>query len=322
MSNYKKISDNIQQLVISGAGGGKIRWLNIANPGKEELSFLRKIKIYDFDFKQLRASSAKMTAQRPMLEQREKYFFIILHFPIFKNGGVVPAEIDFFISHGLLVTLHNNNISALNEFFNTCRKDEKSLLARKLTSSAILLYEIIAKLIGNSFDLIDKNSEKIDEVEKTIFSGSQKKAASQILELNRNIINFRRIINNHKNMLKKIMEMKSKIVSAPKLLSYYYSLIEQTKRLWEFSESQKETIQAMHDTNESMQNSQINSIMKTLTIVSVIFAPLSFIVALLTVSVNKGMPLLETPNGFWLISTGLGILALLMLLFFMRKKWL
>lgn len=116
--------------------------------------------------------------------------------------------------------------------------------------------------------------------------------------------------------------MKSSIVSTSKLTSYYYFLIEQTKNIWEFSESQKETIQALHSTNESMLNYQISNIMKTLTIVSVIFTPLMFITALFTISINKGMPLLDAPNGFWIMTSGLGALAMLMLLYFLRKKWL
>jgi len=177
MSNYKKISNNIQQLIISGVGDKQIKWLNIANPGKDELSFLHKIKIYNFDFKQLRASSAKTMAQRPMLEQREKYFFLVLQFPIFHDNEIIPAEVDFFISHGLLVTLHINNLSALTEFFNTAKKDDSTLLAKTMPSSSILLCELLSKLIFHCYGLMDKNSTRIIEIEKMIFSGKQKEAA-------------------------------------------------------------------------------------------------------------------------------------------------
>jgi magnesium transporter len=322
MSNYKKISNNIQQLTISGAGGEKIKWLNIGNPGKNELSFLRKIKIYDFDFKQLRASSAKTMAERPIFEQREKYFFLILQFPIFRNNEIIPAEIDFFISHGLLVTLHANNLPALDDFFNTAKKDDSTILAKKIPSAAILLYELLSKMIFHCYDLMDKNSAKINEIEKIIFSSQQKKAAGAILELRRNIISIRRIMQSHKNILKKITRTKSRVISSTKLNQYFFELIEHTKRIWELSENQKEVIDALNETNESLLNYRINNIMKILTIVSVIFTPLALIVNLFGVSFNIGVPLDNTPNGFWILSIGISILGLLLLWFFARKKWL
>jgi magnesium transporter len=322
MPQYKKISNNIQQLVISGAGGGKIKWLNIANPGKEELSFLRKIKIYDFDFRQLRASSAKMTAQRPIFEQREKYFFLILQFPVFRGSEIIAAEIDFFISHGLLITLHVNDLPALNEFFNTAKKDDTSLLAKKMPSSAILLCELLSKLIFHCYDLMDKNSAKINEIEKLIFSNQQKKSASAILELRRNIIAIRRIMQSHKNILKKITQTKSQMISSTKLNHYYFELIEHTKRIWELSENQKEAVEALYDTNQSLLNYNINNVMKTLTIFSVVMYPLSIIASVFGMNVDSGMPFLNNPNGFWIIAAIMGLCASIMLFIFARKKWL
>lgn len=323
MPQFKQISRNIQQLQISNLRTkDKIKWINISNPGKDELSFLRKIKIYDFNFSELRASSAKSIAQRPLIEKREKYFFLILQFPVFRGNEIVAAEVDFFISHGLMVTLHNNDLPALTEFFNTCKKDDRSLLAAQYPSASILLYELISRLILNCYDLMDKNSAKISEIEKVIFSQEQKKAVAKILELKRNIISIRRIILNHKNILRKISEMKSSVISNSKIYHYYSGLIEQTKRIWELSESQKEVINALNETNESLLNYRINNIMKTLTIVSVIFTPLMFIVNIFGVSFNRGIPLADTPNGFWILVSCLATLGLLLLWFFVRKKWL
>jgi magnesium transporter len=322
MLNYKKISNNIQQLIIPAADNKSIKWINIANPGKEELSFLHKIKIYNFDFKQLRASSAKTMAQRPMLEQREKYFFLVLQFPVFRGSEIVPAEIDFFISHGLLVTLHNNNLPVLNDFFNTAKKDNSTLLAKKMPSSAILLCELLSKLIFHCYDLMDKNSEQISEIEKIIFSNQQKKAATAILELRHNIISIRRIMQNHKNILKKITQTKSQVISSTKLNHYYFELIDHTKRIWELSENQKEAVDALYDTNQSMLNYNINNVMKTLTVFSVVMYPLSVIASLFGMNTESGMPFLNSPHGFWIIVGIMGFCASILLLIFAKKKWL
>jgi magnesium transporter len=322
MSQYKKISEKIGQLTISGAGGKSIKWLNITNPGKEELNFLRKIKSYDFDFRQLSASSAKTTAQRPIIEQREKYFFLILHFPVFHGNEIVPVEIDFFISHGLLVTLHSSSLPAFEDFFNTAKKDDSVLLTKKMPSASILLYELLSNLLSHCYELMDKNNAKINEVEKIIFSRHQQKAASAILELRRSNINIRRIMQSHKNILKKITQAKSRVISSTKLNYYYYELIEHTKRIWELSENQKETIEALYDTNQSLLNYNINSVIKTLTIFSVVMYPLSIITSLFGMNAMNGMPFISNPYSFWIVFSIMGACALTLILVFSRKKWL
>jgi magnesium transporter len=322
MPNYKKISNKISEIIIPCAGGKEIEWYNIINPGKEELNFLRKMRKYDFNFAELRASSSKVQAERPIVEKKNKYFFIILHFPVIKNDEVVAAEIDFFLSHGFLATLHDEQLKPLNDFFNTIKKGGVALSAEKYPSAAVLLAELLEKVIADCYRLLDENSAKINNIEKKIFAGEQKRCVSEILALERNVINIRRIIISHKNILKKMVLMKSSVIPSAIMNSFYFNLIEQTKRIWEFSEVQKETVEALRNTNESLLNFRTNSIIKTLTIVSVIFTPLSFIVALLTMSVKDGMPFLNTPNGFWLISGSLATIGLIMVAFFAKKKWL
>lgn len=179
MPKYQKISKNIQEIIISNPRAlGKIRWLNILNPGKDELEYLRRFKQYNFDFHELRASSANVQAERPMIEKRDKYFFFILQFPSFTGSRIEAAEVDFFISHELLITLHNGKIAALNDFFNTAKKDGSSVLGLNQISSAVLLYELLKKLILGCYELMDQNSAKISAAEKIIFSHEQKKAAN------------------------------------------------------------------------------------------------------------------------------------------------
>jgi len=322
MSNYKKIGKNIHQVMIDNPKTPveKLIWVNIINPGKTEIEYVRKK--YKFDLKHLQASSAKSVAQRPKIQKHKDYLFLILHFPVFHEDYIISGEIEFFIGHGFLITMHDNKIKELNHFFDLCKKDSNSLLAYEFESSAILLYELLNKLMSGSYHLLDKNSIAIDNVESIIFSQEQKVAASQILNLRHNIINLRKILQNHKNILKKLSEMESSLVPVKKLKNYYYQLVEHSKRIWEILDNQKEMIEALHDTNESLLNYKISDIMKTLTIFSVIVFPLTLLAAIFGMNTMKGMPFIYTENGFWIIIAIMLVGCLSMLLFFERKRWL
>ena len=322
MAQYKKISKNIQQITLDNprTTNDKLVWLNINNTGKDEIEFLRKK--YNFKLSQLQASLAKATAQRPMVEQGDSYLFIILHFPIFKEGSIVPAEIEFFIGHGYLITIHNNNIPTLNEFFNVCKKGGDSTLAYQYESSAVLLYEILEKLLLNCYSLLDKNSIRINDAEEIIFAQMQKRAVSSILSLRHNIINFRKIMQNHRNIIRKLTQMKSSIILSQQIKAYYNKLIDHSKNIWEILEIQKEMIEVLNNTNESLMNYRLSNIMKTLTIFSVIVFPLTLLAAIFGMNVEDGMPFLGVKNGFWIIVAIMIVSCFFMLLFFEKKKWL
>jgi magnesium transporter len=322
MSSYQRISNNIQQIVINNprTSDKQLIWINITNAGKSEIEYLRKN--YNFNLAHLHASSAKTTSQRTLISQGNGYIFIILHFPIFQNNIIMAGEVEFFISNDYLITLHNNNMQPLNDFFNLCKKDSDSLLAYEFESSAVLLYELLDKLIQSCYLLLDRNSLSIQKVEEVIFAYDPKHAVAEILSLRHNIINFRKIMQNHKNMIKKLLQLETKIIPSDQIKKYYRELIEHSKRIWEILENQKEIVEALNNTNESMLNYQISNVMKTLTIFSVIVFPLTLLAAIFGMNVEGDMPFINNPYGFWIVISIMLFGSLIMLMFFEKKKWL
>ncbi|MFA5644341.1 MAG: magnesium transporter CorA family protein [Patescibacteria group bacterium] len=322
MKKIKQLSKKIRVITIDNPkGAGKIEWYNIFNPEKKEIDYLKKK--FSFDDKHLKSSLTKVSAQRPMIYQGKNYLFLIMHFPVLINGRISPGEIEFFIGHGFLITLHDGKTKSLDNFFDYCQKESIFLESYQLESSAILLYEILEKLIQDSYELLDKNNIEINKVEKIIFSQKQKIITSQLLLLKSNIINIRRTVQNHKNIMKKLTEMKSSLVPTKKIISYYDLLAEHSQRIWEFSEIQKEIIESLHDTSESIMSYRINNIMKTLTVVSVILMPLNLIASMLGMNMEPN-PLKTNSGLLYLIYVVIIMLFLasVMLIFFKKKKWL
>lgn len=320
MPNYERLSPKIEKLIIDNpATSNKIVWLNIVNAGKNEIEYLRKV--YKFNIAHLQSSTAKVFAQRPMVMDESSYLFLILHFPAFSQGHIVAAEIEFFIGHGFLVTLHNDNLPAINEFFSTAKKAPDQLDCYRKDSSAILLAELLDRLIKASYKIIDQNSLSIDQVEKIIFKNQQSQAVSMILKLRHNIIKIRKIIQNHKNIFKLLVDIKSSIVPSAEIKFHYLELIEDSKRIWEMLENQKEMTEALNSTNESLLNARTNSIMKTLTLISVVVFPLTLLATVFSMRVG-GLPLVDGPYGFVIIISIMAVSSLAIIRYYKKKKWL
>lgn len=326
MSNFKKISKNAFEAIIDNPQkSSAVSWINVNGAGKTEIEYLRKR--FNFKLSHLRASSAKANAERPIITREDDYVFMILHFPLPAAGGLnagraQAAEIEFFLGHGFLVTLASAPIGPLNELFNLCKKDSRSLLAFELESSAILLYEILKKLLEYSQAILDENSLAIARAEQTVFNEDQKKSAGLILNLRHNLINLRKIMQNHKNIMKHLMEMESSIIPREYLKKYYGELIEQTKNFWEILENQREMVEILYDSYQSLANYRLNNSMKMLTIFYVTFSSLALVAAVFSLKIDKGMPFLNQPNGFWLVVGIMGLVGLTMIFIFKKEKWL
>ncbi len=312
---------NIQEVIIDNPRTTKDRvvWINVTNAGKKELEYLRKK--FGYQLSHLQLASSNVFSQRPAMHYSDGYIFAILHFPIMVNGSITATEVDFFFGHGHLVTIHNGNIQPLIDFFNLCKKDGNSLLSYKNESSSVLLYELLEKLMQACYPLLDQMSIEITRVQEMIFQQDSKKAVSEILQLRHNITNFSKIMHSHKKIITKIMELRSNIIPTKQIEGYYKKLIDHSITIWEILENQKETIEILNSTNESLLNYRLSEIMKTLTIFSIISFYLTFIAALFAMRAND-MPIVDQPNAFWVILGIMLMIGLAILFIFSRKKWL
>lgn len=104
----------IQQIEVHG-----LTWINVTRVGHDEIKYLEET----FKFHPLHLADCLSPMQRPKLDAKHNYLFMVLLFPIYrrKTREIIPAEVDFFIGPNYLVTVHNNELSSLINFFNLCQ---------------------------------------------------------------------------------------------------------------------------------------------------------------------------------------------------------
>ncbi len=317
MSHYVKISNKIHKVTVAGIDK-ELTWINIINPKKKEIKFLRKN--YNFKLSHLQTASSNTIAQRTLIENSDGYTFLVLQFPMISKEVINTGEIEFFIGQDFIVTLHNN-VRALNSFFSSYKKDIDGFNSFNDKNSATLLYEMLKSLLTDCYSMIDLNTKKIEEVEDMIFSQKSRESIPRILFIKRDIINARKMLQNHKNIIKSLMSVETQLKISPKTKKYYIELLELSKRVWESFENQKEMLSVLSNTNDALLNYKISDIMKTLTLFSVIVFPLTLFAALFGMNIEGGMPLLYNRFGFWIVIFIMIIASYGMLIYFKRKKW-
>lgn len=295
-----------------------LRWINVTRPEKRELDYLAK----EFKFHPLDLEDCASPAQRPKLDEYPHYLFLVLIFPLYnrKTGEIVPTEIDFFIGEKYLVTVHRSELFPFMQFFDECRRD-LSLQKRVMASADQLLYEILERLLVHAFPMLDNISLDISRIQKEIFAGNERRVVREILATKRNIVNFRRVMQAHKAIIRRVREKQSKFCKGRCVTVYFDNLVEHTKDIWDTLENEKNTIDALQETNESLISFQLNDIMKLLTIISVIMLPAGLVASLFSTNAEY-TPIIGALGDFWILVGLMGFVALGMTAFFRKKKWL
>ena len=104
-------------------------------------------------------------------------------------------------------------------------------------------------------------------------------------------------------------------------MAYYRDVYDRIFEAMDLIEVARDMVSSMIDIYLSSMSNSTNEVMKVLTIVATIFIPLTFIVGLYGMNF-KFMPELDSPWGYPLVLIGMLAVAVGMLLYFRRKKWL
>lgn len=296
-------------------------WLNFTHPTEEDVSMLKK----RYKFHELDLEDCLSETQRPKIDEYEKYLFIVLEFPYYhkKLHRLETEQVNIFIGQNYLITLHNGELEGLNEIFEACQKSLKSRRTFFGSSIGYLLYEIISALFEDIFPIADQNQLALKRIETQIFEHLQPKdQLHKIMLVKKNIITLRKIILPQRSVIA-ALEHKQKRFLPENLIIYFDDIVDQIEKLWSILETQKEVIESLEDTHESLLSHNINLTMRTLTVFSAIMLPLTFLTGLF--GMNVKLPFfqaLENIEHFWNIVIVMIATAIILFGIFKWKKWL
>lgn len=297
----------------------KFFWIDIVNPGRPEIEFLQET----FDFHPLDIEDIRQKTQRSKVDRYQKYIFTILLFPTYNKDTkeVEPSEVDFFLGPDYLITIHRDNMALFRKLYSLCQIDKNSKDKILGLSPEKLMYELLDRLYTYCFPMLDHISIELEEMEQRIFGGEERKMVKEILIARRNITDFRKIMQPHKKAMLRMVNGKNKGLFAIKGSEVYFDdLTDHAKEIWDSLEAFKESVEAMHETNEALISHKLNQTMKILTAVSVILLPTSVIAALW--GMNVEVPFGGHENGFWIIAAIVTAVGVLCAFYFKFKKWL
>ncbi len=296
---------------------GRLKWQHINSPSEEDFIYLD----YTYHFHRLDLEDCRQTNQRSKIDIYDDYYFVILHFPVFdkQNRFVKTREAKIFWGEDYIITVGKSHWVVDKMFEEALEQDERSEDFEIGTSDA-LLYAILERLMNETIYLLRKVGLELEFINRELFSGRAERTIERLSVTRKNIILLNTML---KPQLRVMNKFESGVVKgfADNMEDYWGNILDYYNRMWDMTEDYGELIEGLSTTFDSMQTNKTNQIMKTLTLISSIILPLTFITGIYGMN-YENMSISNNPFAFWIIVCTMVLIGAAMLIYFRSKKWL
>lgn len=277
-----------------------------------------------FGFHPLAIEDALQQTHSPKLDDWGGYLYIVLNYmSVAENGDEWDTEIDeldVFLGRNYIVTHHDNPVPAIDETWNSCDRDPRTLQE----GADHLLYKIADKLIAGYMPAVEKIDDAIDQIEDQVFDRPSPRTLERLFGLKRILLAMRRILLPQREVMNKLARDDYDVID-PKDRIFFRDIYDHLVRLHDLNESLRDLVGGALDTYLSVINNRMNEIMKTLTIITVLFMPLTFLTGYFGMNFFEPLGLMKSWTSVTAFQIMLFIIMFLpfgMYLWMRRRTWI
>lgn len=297
----------------------KTNWLNVH--GLNNIEVVKSIGDY-LHVDNFMLGDILNTTKRTKLEEHHDVLFFNIKslLPVENSDSISVEQISFLLKKDILVSFQEKRSEFFEHIRNRIRTHSGIVREKK---SDYLLYLLLDAVMENFYITIEAEEDKVEDLINLSKSSTKPEILEQI-EKHRDNYNFlKRSIIPLRDSLYSIKSMKDdNVFNAIERdnYSFFERLHQKCLELLEQIEYDLITLDSASNFYFSSQNHKMNEVMKTLTVVSVFFMPLTFIVGVYGMNFDN-MPELHWQYGYFIIIGFMFLLLLGMIYYFKKKKW-
>jgi magnesium transporter len=295
----------------------KNNWINLH--GLSDIGLIKEIggkfKIDDFIL-----SDILNILKRSKVDEYNHTLFFNIKSLLPESNGIDIEQISFVLRDGLLFSFQEKRSDFFVHIRERMRQHAGIVRERKVD---YLLYLLLDAVMENFYITIESEENKIDAVIDLIKTKPNPNILEDI-EQHRDNLNFlRRSIVPLRDSLYSIKSMKDDDVFnviAPENYTFFSRLHQKCLELLDQIDADLNSLDSASSFYFSLQSHKMNEVMKTLTVVSVFFMPLTFIVGVYGMNFDN-MPELHWKYGYFYVVAGMFVLFLAMIVYFKKRRW-
>ena len=296
---------------LSGAlNAGSFAWVDIgivdagsARSGLENISWLDPSTVVEL----LEGESGTYSARD------ERYLHLALTGCRLTEEGIEHERLDVFLGADALLTLHQGPVLFLDRIKAEYRVD----FEQHAKSSSYLLYEVWDHLLKNYLNVHDGLENRVDRLQQAMIGDVDEDVFKKVSDNGKMLLHLRKILLQARGVLGELVSRKSRFVSEA-TQPYLHEMQGAVERLLQDIVVDRDILSDTLNMRMSIVNHRTNEVVKRLTVVSIVFLPLTFLCGV------YGMNFEFMPELDWRLGYGLFWVVVVLVTFFqiliLKKK--
>ena len=287
-------------------------WIHIEDPTVDVLNKISKLTGISNTF----LLSAVDEEESARIDSDDGDTLIVLDTPYIEldTGHFSTAPFIIAYNRSYYVTIQRHNFEIVSELFKRVKIVEPHKHVR-------LTLNLVYRLATLFIIYLKKINQKTENLENSLRSSTKNKELLELMDTNKTLIYFSTALNGNKGVLTKLLRSQTY-----KKYESDFDLMEDTQvemnQAIEMCSISRSVLNSMMDAFGSIINNNVNAIMKTLAVVTIVLSIPTLVASVYGMNFSY-LPLSNDPNGFWImlsVSFVVAILAAVLIILYTRRN--
>jgi len=289
-------------------------WLDLQAPQEADIALLRD----EFKFHALAIEDATRHHERPKVDSYDGYYFLVFYAISYdeRRNRLSSEAINLFVGSNYLVSVHHDEISAIDETIKRWQKDAEQFGQ----DAGALLYALLDTITDEYFPVIDRLADRVEGIEEQIFERFSEDALQDVFSLKRDLLSIRRIVAPERDVLNILIRREVPIFDRNAIL-YLQDVYDHIVRITDSIDTYRDLLSSALDAFLSVQSNRLNQIVKILTIASIVLMSDALIAGIYGMNFEF-MPELHWMFGYPFALGMMAVIGVALVAFFRWRKWL
>jgi magnesium transporter len=293
-----------------------VTWINV--DGIHQVEIVESIGRH-YELHPLVLEDILNTDQRPKMEDYEEYLFLILKMITYDEAQKLlhMEQVSVIVGPRFVISFQESEGDVFESVRERLRKGKGRI---RKQGPDYLAYALMDAVVDNYFLVLEKIGEDIEELEEEVIGKAVPETVESIHNLKRELLFLRKSVWPLREAVASLEKGESSLIQE-RTTVYLRDVYDHTIQVIDTIETYRDMVSGMMDVYLSSLSNRMNEVMKVLTIIATLFIPLTFIAGIYGMNF-KYMPELEWHDGYFVVWAVMIAVAVSMLFYFRKKKWL
>ncbi len=316
LSETQKLAD-----VAEAYAAGATVWLDVGPDDEGERTALDRFFEKTLELHLLTIEDLWAERALPKIEDFGRYLFVLAHGVRHDDKRrICTLELDVVTGPRFVVTHHEGSSRSVDAVRAELQRSPR-LLEK---GTAWVLHALLDHLVDHYVPVFDDLDEIVEALEHDVIAKAGTRSGhglmTRIFELKRELQHLRRIVAHQRETLVRLS--RGEFDAIPKeAVPFFRDVYDHFSRITDLAESYRELVTATMEAYLSVQGNRMNEVMKTLTLISTVMLPLTFVAGVYGMNFDV-IPGAHSPLGFWICCGAMAAIGVGIVTFFRYRRWL